>query len=128
MQLGMFFEVPRTCNWISVGETSGAKQTSARTDPCQSGLPACIRLSNARSFCASISHLELTAHRTFFAGSMYHRLIQFSMHEDPGIITLVELHDQIIDQGKGYWIKIEARRVVATPDIPHGVRYSLTLH
>lgn len=59
---------------------------------------------------------------------MYHQLIQFSMHEDPGISTLVELHDQIIDQGNGYWIKIEAWRVVVTPDIPHGVRYSLTLH
>jgi len=50
------------------------------------------------------------------------------MREDPGIATLVELHDQIIDQGNGYWIKIEAWRVVATQDIPHGIRYSLTLH
>lgn len=50
------------------------------------------------------------------------------MHEDPGIATLLELHDQIIDQGNGYWVKIEAWRVAINPNIPHGVRYSLTLH
>ena len=50
------------------------------------------------------------------------------MREDPGIATLVELHDQIIDQGNGYWVKIEAWRVAVTQDIPHGIRYSLTLH
>ena len=50
------------------------------------------------------------------------------MHEDPGIATLLELHDQIIDQGNGYWVKIEAWRVAVNPSIPHGVRYSLTLH
>lgn len=113
---------------ISVGETSGAKQTSARTDLCQSGLTVWGRLANVRSVCVFISYLELTVYRAFLSGSMYHQLIQFSMLEDPGISTLVELHDQIIDQGNGYWIKIEAWRVVATPNIPHGVRYSLTLH
>ncbi len=50
------------------------------------------------------------------------------MREDPGIDTLIDLHDQIIDQGGGYWIKIEAWRVEATEEIPHGIRYSLTLH
>ncbi len=50
------------------------------------------------------------------------------MREDPGIETLLDLHDEIIDQGDGYWIKIEAWKVDSTPVIPHGVRYSLTLH
>lgn len=50
------------------------------------------------------------------------------MREDPGIATLIELHDQIIDQGGGYWIKIAAWRVKVTQEIPHGIRYSLTLH
>lgn len=50
------------------------------------------------------------------------------MHESLGLETLLELHDQIIDQGDGYWIKIEAWRVDATPFVPHGIRYSLTLH
>ena len=45
-----------------------------------------------------------------------------------GISTLLDLHEQIIDQGGGYWIKIEAWQVSASAEIPHGVRYSLTLH
>ena len=44
------------------------------------------------------------------------------MQEDPGIATLVELHDQIIDQGNGYWIKIEAWRVAVTRNIPHAAK------
>ncbi len=50
------------------------------------------------------------------------------MRSDPGIETLLDLHEQIIDQGNGYWIKIEAWRVKPTPEVPHGIRYSLTLH
>ncbi|MES9881162.1 MAG: DUF6516 family protein [Sedimenticola sp.] len=50
------------------------------------------------------------------------------MNEDSGIETLLDLHDQIIDQDGGYWIKIEAWRVEATLMVPHGIRYSLTLH
>lgn len=52
----------------------------------------------------------------------------YDMHEDPGIEILLDLHDQIIDQGDGFWIKIEVWRVTTTPEIPHGVHYSLTLH
>jgi hypothetical protein len=44
------------------------------------------------------------------------------------ISTLLELHDQIIDQADGYWIKIQAWQVEACARIPHGIRYSLTLH
>ena len=50
------------------------------------------------------------------------------MHDDAGIETLLDLNGQIIDQGDGVWIKIDAWRVVTSADIPHGVRYSLTLH
>lgn len=49
-------------------------------------------------------------------------------HHDAGIATLLDLNGQIIDQGDGFWIKIDAWRVVTSADIPHGVRYSLTLH
>ena len=35
-------------------------------------------------------------------------MIQFAMREDQVIETLLDLHDQIIDQGDGYWVKIEA--------------------
>ena len=55
-------------------------------------------------------------------------MIQFAMREDQVIETLLDLHDQIIDQGDGYWVKIEAWVVVVSADIPHGIRYSLTLH
>jgi hypothetical protein len=48
--------------------------------------------------------------------------------EDHQIRTLLELHDQILDQEDGYWIKIEAWEVKPSKDIPHGIRYSLTLH
>lgn len=48
--------------------------------------------------------------------------------EASGVSTLIDLHDQIIDQGDGYWIKIEAWRVDPSAFIPHGIRYSLTLH
>jgi Family of unknown function (DUF6516) len=45
-----------------------------------------------------------------------------------GISTLLDLHQQVIDQEDGYWVKIEAWQVEVTTAIPHGVRYSLTLH
>jgi hypothetical protein len=47
---------------------------------------------------------------------------------DPGIETLLLLDGEIYDQGNGYWIKIEARRVPADEHVPHGIRYALTLH
>jgi hypothetical protein len=50
------------------------------------------------------------------------------MREDSGIATVIELNEQIIDQGNGFWVKIEAWRVEATREMPHGIRYSLTLH
>lgn len=50
------------------------------------------------------------------------------MRDDLGLETLLDLNDSIIDQGNGYWIKIEAWRVDATNDISHGIRYTLTLH
>ena len=55
-------------------------------------------------------------------------MIYYEMRDDSGIETLIDLHDQIIDQDGGYWVKIEAWRVVPTEEIPHGIRYALTLH
>ncbi len=45
----------------------------------------------------------------------------------PEIETLLDLNGQIIDQGNGYWIKIEAYRVAPTGEVPHGIRHRLTL-
>ncbi len=50
------------------------------------------------------------------------------MRDDLGLETLLDLNGSIIDQGNGYWIKIDAWRVHASDDIPHGIRYALTLH
>ena len=47
---------------------------------------------------------------------------------DVGLSTLLDLHQQVIDQEDGYWVKIEAWQVEASEAIPHGIRYSLTLH
>jgi hypothetical protein len=44
------------------------------------------------------------------------------------IRTLLDLHDEVIDQEDGYWVKLEAWEVMPNQHIPHGVRYSLTLH
>lgn len=61
-------------------------------------------------------------------GIVYHPVINFRLHEDHGLTTLIDLDGQIIEQGGGYWIKLEAWRVPPTIHIPHGNRYSLTLH
>jgi Family of unknown function (DUF6516) len=50
------------------------------------------------------------------------------MIRDTAIDTLLDLDGSIFDQGGGYWIKLEARKVDVSDVIPHGIRYSLTLH
>lgn len=47
---------------------------------------------------------------------------------DPGLDALLDLDGSLLEQEAGFWLKIEAKRVEATDFIPHGVRYSLTLH
>ena len=51
-----------------------------------------------------------------------------AMKRDPGLDTLLDLHGVIVEQERGYWVKIEAWSVPASADIPHGIRYALTLH
>ena len=50
------------------------------------------------------------------------------MFNDLGLQNLLDLSGSVIDQDNGYWIKIEAWWVPPTAFIPHGIRYSLTLH
>ncbi|BCT69469.1 hypothetical protein [Nitrosospira sp. NRS527] len=50
------------------------------------------------------------------------------MRSDNGLETLFDLDGYIITQDLGCWVKVAVWRVVATPKIPHGIRYSLTLH
>ena len=55
-------------------------------------------------------------------------MIKFQDTSTNGLSTLLELNNQVIDQEGGYWIKIEAWKVTANTNIPHGIRYCLTLH
>lgn len=55
-------------------------------------------------------------------------MIKYIMQANTGLETLLDLNGYTIDQEGGYWIKVEAWRVPVTADIPHGIRYSLTLH
>ena len=55
-------------------------------------------------------------------------MILFSMPNDLGLQNLLDLSGSIIDQDNGYWIKIEAWPVAPSKEMPHGIRYSLTLH
>lgn len=45
-----------------------------------------------------------------------------------GLETLLLLHDEIFPMDNGWWTKIEAWQVVPNEYMPHGIRYSLTLH
>ncbi len=45
-----------------------------------------------------------------------------------GLETLLDLHDSILEQEGGFWIKIEAWQAPASNQVRHGIRYSLTLH
>ena len=48
--------------------------------------------------------------------------------EDVSLDTLLDLDGEIFPMDNGYWTKFEAYRVTSTPQIPHGIKYSLTLH
>lgn len=51
------------------------------------------------------------------------------MTDDPwDLRTLLDMDGQCGEVGGGYCFKIEARMVPPSPAVPHGVRYSLTLH
>ena len=48
---------------------------------------------------------------------------------DPGLDTLLDLHGQtlFVDEA-GHWVKFIVLRTEVTPERPHGLSYSLTLH
>ncbi|MBL7178137.1 MAG: hypothetical protein ISS66_20120 [Desulfobacteraceae bacterium] len=48
--------------------------------------------------------------------------------EDETLETLLDLDGEIFLMENGYWTKFEVNRVEPTRHIPHGVRYSITLH
>jgi hypothetical protein len=47
---------------------------------------------------------------------------------DPGLVTLLDLDGEMFPMDNGFWTKIDAKVIMQSDRIPHGVRYSLTLH
>ena len=50
------------------------------------------------------------------------------MGRDAGLDVLLDLHGTEYTEENGYWYRIAAWRVQPRPEIPHGIRYNLTLH
>ncbi|EIZ2107017.1 hypothetical protein MOQ95_001531 [Salmonella enterica] len=50
------------------------------------------------------------------------------MERDTALDYLLSMHGETVYRDDDYWWKIEAWTVNPTPYIPHGIRYSLTLH
>ena len=48
--------------------------------------------------------------------------------KDIGLETLLQLDGEIFPMDNGYWVKFRVYRVEPNEHIPHGIRYSLTLH
>jgi len=48
--------------------------------------------------------------------------------EDASLGILLDLDGEIFPMNNGYWTKFETSRIRPTQQIPHGIRYSLTLH
>ncbi|MGE4373742.1 MAG: hypothetical protein AB7E29_12770 [Xanthobacter sp.] len=53
-----------------------------------------------------------------------------SEERDPSLDTLLDLDGQVlvVDPEGGHWVKFVVTRVPASPEKPHGLDYSLTLH
>ena len=48
---------------------------------------------------------------------------------DPGLDTLLHLHGEtLFVDDAGHWVKFVVVQTEVTPERPHGLRYSLTLH
>lgn len=49
---------------------------------------------------------------------------------DHSLDTLLDLHGQtfFVEEEGRYWVKFEVRTCAVTPERPHGLSYSLTLH
>jgi len=45
-----------------------------------------------------------------------------------GLATLLDLDGEIFPMVNGFWTKFDVKVVIQSDGIPHGVRYSLTLH
>ena len=53
-----------------------------------------------------------------------------SARRDPGLDALLDLDGQVyvVDPTSNHWVKFSVKRVAPSPERPHGLSYSLTLH
>jgi len=49
-------------------------------------------------------------------------------NKDIGLETLLQLDGEIFPMDNGYWVKFKVHHVEPNEHIPHGIKYSLTLH
>lgn len=49
-------------------------------------------------------------------------------NKSTGLDVLLLLDGEIFPMGNGYWTKFEVKIVVPDDHMPHGIKYSLTLH
>jgi len=51
-------------------------------------------------------------------------------NRDPGLDVLLDLDGQVfvVDAKARHWVRFSVTRVASTPERPHGLKYSLTLH
>jgi hypothetical protein len=49
-------------------------------------------------------------------------------HNISGLDTLLDLDGEVYPMDSGFWVKFRAYRVPVNKHIPHGIKYSLTLH
>ena len=48
--------------------------------------------------------------------------------QDPALVLLLEAHGETFQLPGGHWVKMEAWLVDPRPELPHGLRYSLSMH
>lgn len=47
---------------------------------------------------------------------------------DSGLETLLQLDGEVFPMDNGFWVKFKVHRTPKNNHIPHGIKYSLTLH
>ncbi len=56
------------------------------------------------------------------------KVVYTTKNEAVGLETLLQLDGEIFPMDNGFWVKFKVHRVAQNEHIPHGIRYSLTLH
>ena len=60
--------------------------------------------------------------------NLWSEALIYNRNRDIGLDLLLQLDCEIFPMDNGYWTKFEVKKTSVTPYIPHGIKYSLTLH